>query len=491
MDVWIKIGKNSLIYGIGAIIPQATGFLLLPVYTRYLTPSDYGILAMLALIATPLTMLLGLRLNTAVMRFLFDYEGEERKVYLGTIFLFLLVYSLPICLSLIFLGQPLFEKLFKSGDIPFYPLIVWQIIILYLSLAWFSLSPIFKAEGKARQWLTLSLVSFVLQTALILYFIIVQKEGVVGLVKGMLIANAIMFLVSTIVLSKRISFKLSWHKLKESLIFCTPLLPSALSLYILGFTDRWFLERYWSLAEVGLFSIALHFGHLLGLIYAASGDAWMPVFYGTANKDERQAKGLLVRAVTLWAVGGGFIALVLAFFSREVLLVMTTPEFHPAYVIVPILVFNGLIMGIRFYPRYGLLFAKKTKAILMITSAAAGVNVLANFILVPRYGMFGAAYATLIANVVAALITYLVVQRYYPLKFEYAKLAKVLGMVLVLLVLVNFLSREILYFDIPLKIAALVIYSIGILYLGIIDKNQLVKLKDNFNLKALLRLWKE
>jgi len=491
MDDWIKIGKNSLIYWIGAIVPQFTGFLLLPVYTRYLTPSDYGILAMLALIATPLTVLLGLRLNTAVMRFFFDYEGKERKAYLGTIFLFLMAYSLPICLCLIFLGEPLFEKFFKSEEVAFYPLIVWQIIITYLFLAWFSLSPIFKAKGKAGQWLTLALVSLFLQTILILYFLVVQGEGVVGFVKGLLIANVIMFLVATGVLSKSVSFKFSWTKLRESLIFCMPLLPGALIGYTFAFADRWFLERYYSLAEVGLYSIALHFSLLLAMLYAASGDAWMPVFYGTANKDESQAKGLLVRTVTLWVAGGGFIALAIAFFSREVLLVMTTPQFHSAYVVVPILVFNRLVMGMQFYPRYGLLFVKKTRSILMISCAAAGMNILANFILVPRYGMFGAAYSTLIASTATLLVTYLAVQRYYPLRFEYAKLAKTLGMVVVLLVLVSFLAREILYFDIPLKIAALGVYSVGILHLGIVDKSQLVKLKNNFNLKSLIRLLKE
>jgi len=491
MDKWLTVGKNSFIYGIGAVLPQFIGFFLLPVYTRYLTTSDYGILAMLTVLAVPLSIFLSLQLNAAVTRFFFDYDGEERKSYVGTVFLFLMIYPLLICLGLIFFGKPLFEMLFKSEELLFYPFVVWQIIISFLGLTSIILSSLFVAEQQAGKRLVLTTVSTGLNIGLILYFIIVQGQGVLGYIMAALITHSVMFFVCLSILRKRVSLKFSWGKLKESLVFCVPLLPNALISYILAFTDRWFLERYLSLAEVGLYSIAMYFMHLIGLIYTAGGTAWMPVFYDIAGKNEDGAKKFLVRTVTFWAAGGGFIVLVLALFAREVLLVMTTQEFHPAYAVVPFLAFNGLVMGVRFYPRFGLLFTKNTKTLIVITAVAAGANVVANFILVPRYAMFGAAYATLIANAVALVITYLVVQRYYPVRFEYAKLAKILGMVVFLLVLINFTATEIPYFDIPLKVVVLAAYLVGILYLGIIDKNLLVKIKKGFNLKTLFRLIKE
>ncbi|MFC2034057.1 oligosaccharide flippase family protein [Chloroflexota bacterium] len=490
MNIWTKIGKNSFIYGISTILPQFISLFLLPVYTRYLTPSDFGILAMLDAIAIPMTIFLALRLNTAIIRFFFDYTGDERKSYLGTIFLFLMVYALLICSLLIFFGKPLFENIFNS-EVLFYPFVVWQIIISFLGLAWVILSSLLIAEQQAGKRMVLSLVSTSLNIGLILYFIIVQGLGVKGYITAVLITNSLMFFVYLGILYKKISLKLSWPKLKESLIFCIPLLPNALISYVLTFTDRWFLLRYYGLVEVGLYSIAIYFMRLIGYSYSAVGQAWTPIFFQGAGENENQAKLLLTRTVTFWAAGGGFITLMLALFSREVLLLMTTAEFHPAYTVVPILTFNGLVMGIRFFPRYGILFIKKTKAILMITSVATGTNVIANFLLVPQYGIFGAAYATLIANLAALAITWLVMQKYYPVRFEYVKLAAILGMVALLSVFVNFAAREILYIDIPLKIGVLVVYSLGILYLRIIDKNQLAKLRKGLNLKTLFRLLRE
>ena len=490
MNGFIKIGRNSLIYWLASAIPAFFGFLLLPVYTRYLTPSEYGILAMLAALAAPLAILLSLQLNTAVLRFFFQYEGNERRGYLGTIWLFLLIYSLPIGLGLILFGQPLFEKIFKAEELTFYPFVVWQLIITFLSLAWIVPSTVFKARQEAGKWASFALASVVLGTALTLYFIVVQKEGAVGVIRASLITQTIMFLIYIYIIYRNVSFNFSGHKLKESLIFGMPMLPSAIIGYILSFADRWFLERYWTLAEVGLYSLAFSFAHLLGRLYTASGDAWMPVFFNTANKDETQAKSLLSRTVTLWAAGGGLIALAIAFFSEEVIMLMTTPRFYPAYTVVPVLVFTWFLMGVRFYPRYALLFVKQTKAILMITSVSATVNVLANFILIPRYGMFGAAYSALIANIAALAITYLVVQKYYPVKFEYARLAKILGTMIILLVMVNFFSTESWFFNVPIKLGALLVYSLVLIYFGVIERSWLVQIKNNLNLKSLIRLLK-
>ena len=486
----VKIGRNSLIYWLASAIPLLVGFFILPVYTRYMTPTDYGVLGMLAAIASPLGVIFCLQLNVAVLRFFFDYEGDEEKTYLGTMFVFLMIYAIPLALILIFFGQPLFKIIFKSEELAFYPLIVWQIIVSYLALAWIVPSAVFKARQEAYKWASCALASFVLGTALTMYFIIVHKEGAMGVVRASLIAQSIMTVVYIYIISRNVSFRFQWSKLKESLLFTLPLVPNAFIGIIFAFADRWFLEHYYTLVEVGLYTMALRFGQLPGMLYSASGDAWMPVFFNTANKDETQAKSLLSRTITFWAAGGGLVTLVVAFFSREVIMVMTTPQFYPAHTIIPILVFGGLLAGVYFYPRYAILFVKKTKMFVLVTWIAGSTKVLANYLLIPLYGMFGAAFSGLIANVITLIIIYLIVWKYYPLRFEYTKLAKIFGMVVILLVGVYFLSTESWFINVPMKLGALVLYVLGLVFFGVVEKSLLVQIKNNLNWKTIISVLK-
>ena len=488
---FIKIGKNSIFYWLASILPKLAGLLLLPIYTRFMTPTDYGILAMLGVIAQPLGIIFSLQLNTAVLRFFFQYEGDDRKNYLGTIFLFFTIYALPISLCLILFGKPLFGIIFRSEELSFYPFVVWQIIISYLSLAWVIPSVIFKARQEAMKWTAFSLAAFVLGTSLTFYFIIVHGEGAMGVIRASLIGQSVMAAIYLYIISRNISFRMQWDKLKESLIFCMPLFPGALTGFLYAFSDRWFIERFWTLGDVGLYSLALSFSRIPQMLYAATGDAWMPVFFDTANKDEARAKHLLARTVTFWAAFGGLVVLAMGFFVREVIALMTTPQFYPAHAVVPILAFNVLLMGIRFYPRYALLFVKKTKALLIITLVTTGVSFSMNYLLIPGYGMFGAAYSGLIANVASVVVTFWLLHRYFPVKLEYAALAKVMGMVIALLVASSLFSTGELYVDIPVKIGGLLLYVLGLINFGIIRKSWLVKIKDNFNLESIIRMLKE
>ncbi len=491
MSYLVKIGKNSLFYWLSSAVPMLVGFFLLPVYTRYMTPSDYGILGMLAMVASPLGVIFTLQLNTAVLRYFFNYEGEERKKYLGTMLIFLMIYALPLTLCLIFFGEPLFRIIFKSANLTFYPFVVWQIIITYLSLTWIIPSVVFKARQQALRWVLFTLVSFVLGTGSTLYFIIVAGEGAMGVVRASLITQSIMTVAYIYVIVRNISFRFDWGMLKESLLFSLPMFPNAFIGMLFSFADRWFLERYYTLAEVGLYTMAQRFGQLVNMLYTAISEAWMPVFFNTANQDEAQAKAILSRTITLWVAGGGLVTLLIAFFCREVIIVMTTPEFHPAYTIVPVLVFSGLLAGISLFLRYAILYVKQTKVIPIIALVSGGIKVLASYLLIPHYGMFGAVYAGLISTVVALAIVYVIIRRYYPFKYEYAKLVTVLVMVVVFVAGIYFLPNARWYILIPIKLGALVVYSLGLFYFGVIEKELLVRVKNSLNWKAFISILKD
>ena len=159
------------------------------------------------------------------------------------------------------------------------------------------------------------------------------------------------------------------------------------------------------------------------LVVGPFGLAWGPFLWSTAK--EKNAKELYSVVLTYFVLVGMAVALVLSVLSKEVLIIMATPAFYNAYKVIPLIASSYILSGCFSILAVGILLQKATKYMPLITGVGAIVNLGLNYLLIPSYGMMGAAVATLIAYLLLPVGSYFVSKRYYPIKYEWGRVAKI------------------------------------------------------------------
>ncbi|MCK4321000.1 oligosaccharide flippase family protein [candidate division WOR-3 bacterium] len=425
-----RIIKGSGVYGIGKILPKVIRFLLIPIYTRFLTTSDYGIVSVVGVIVGIMEIILPLGLPASVTRYYFDYskESKEFRDFLGSVLIFFLLFGFSVVAILTFFGKPVFENLFSN--IPFSPYIILGLwTALFVSIKTILLN-IYRAKENALKYVSFRVASFLLTTGLIIYFVVIAKEGALGKIKGSFYASLIFFIIFLVLTFNRSNVTLSKPKLSGALKFGLPLVPHALSALILSSADRILLSRIKTLSEVGLYSIGYQIGHVFSIIMSSIDYAWIPIYYNIAkNEVEHKAKRIFSRMATIYITFGSVLATGVILFSREIIYFMAAERFHPSHPVVPVVAAGYLIHLTYLMSVRALYLKKKTYMMAPITGFAAIINIGLNILWIPEFGMMGAAYATLVSFLIQCILIHIFAQRIYRIPYEYRNLSMIIAFV--------------------------------------------------------------
>jgi O-antigen/teichoic acid export membrane protein len=393
-----KLLNNTSFYTIGNIIPQAAGFILLPLYTNYMTPEDFGIVSSMGVLSTILLLLFSLALDRAVYRLYFDYKTtRERRDYLGTTFFSIFIIASTSFVILLIFNSTI-NLVFKS--IEFYPYFLLAIASTYFST--FSLIPkiYFQVSEKANFFLYFSLLQFISSTSLIIIYVAFLNQGAVGYLKGMMLGNILSTPISIYIQWKISRFRFIKKYIFENLKFSLPLIPGISAAWVMNLFDRIIIERYLNLHEVGIYSVGFKIAGLVLMLSSSIYLAYTPFFYKhAALPDQWQSKTLLGKMNNSLIIIILFVAFVIAFLSKEVIILFLDIEYYNAYKIVPIVsmayVFSNLngLFNLMIYQE------KKVLNLMYINLFGAIVSITANVLLVPVLGILGSALSTLIVFV--------------------------------------------------------------------------------------------
>ncbi len=422
-DMKSLLGKSA-IYGLGTILLRAISFLLLPVYTRFLTTSDYGILAVTGMLASILACILPLGLHGALNPiYFFTPDTNQRRADLGTVWLAIVVLAGGMTLLLDLTGEHLFPLLFRS--VPFTPYV--RLVIWSAFFGTFSLVPLclFQIQGRAKAYVLSTMSGSLLSIGLVVYFVVLRGQGVRGNLLGSLLAALIMagVYVAAALGSLRPAFQ--WDALKRSLVYGLPLVPHSLASWMLNVSDRAVLERFVSLDQLGLYSLAYTYGSIMEMIAYAANSAWVPFLFKTDSVEGQAARHRLAALGTYFSLCLCFMALSLGLFAREILSLMTAPAFHAAAEIAPWIVAGALLSGLYYFPINFVFLRKKTSLVPLVTVCSGILNVALNLWLVPRYGILAAAWTTFISYGAMLTLAWWLGLRVYSLPYEYGRLAKI------------------------------------------------------------------
>lgn len=472
-----RLAKNSFGFSIGTILSDAIGFFLLPVYTRYLTPVDYGILSITSVLGSILAIFLIFGQGGAIGRFYYDYHHDSTKLrdYLSTVCLSVGLISFAICVILCLLGDSFFS-IFIS-DVPFNPYIILVIWSTVLGIPLKFALTLLQVKEKAYIYSTINVVKFLISTILIIFFVVVLREGALGSLKGQFVCSIIFSFTALSYLKKDITIKFDLNKFKETFYYGMPLIPHMLSGWITSFIDRLFLNWYCTLSIVGLYSLGYQIGSIMSLVTTAINFAWVPFFMSKATNEGEKAKPIFSVLTTYYMALIVFIGISIALFAKDVIHLMTVPAYYGASQVVPFVVLSYVLNGMYYMVVNQILFLKKTKYLATATFLGALVNIGLNFLLIPEYEMIGAAAATAITYLFTFIGVFLISNRLFPIKYEYCRISKILFVGIAVYTISLFLPERGILCDIALKCLVIFVYPAGLLLIHVFTGEEITQAK--------------
>jgi O-antigen/teichoic acid export membrane protein len=406
---------NSIYYTFSSLLIKAFGFFLLPLYTAYLSPNDYGITNLIQSFLSVSTFLISFSLYSAIPRFYVEYKEQRDKLKLlfGSIVIFVFLSGVFfLIISNIFSG--LLTRFLFQG-IPFFPyILIGLFTLLFQSLHTIHMS-VLKAIQKGRFLAFLSILVFLIQTGITILLVVKFELGPLGVLLSQAIVSILYSIIMIVDLIKRdlLTLKFDYSILKRALRYSIPIIPHNLSTHIASFVSRIFINNLASLAMVGLYGIAMQFGSLIDLFQTSVNKAFSPYFFnllkdGDANSEKSQM-GFVKVLLSFYSV----IYLGVGLFSQEAVLLMTHSRYATAWKIIPILVIAYSVKSIYyFYVNILFYHEEAARKIFYATLTGSFLDIILAALLIPRYGMYGAAVSFLIAKVCVVAIVVMLCREY-------------------------------------------------------------------------------
>jgi O-antigen/teichoic acid export membrane protein len=415
-----RLGKHSAIYGFGGLVQRILAVLLLPVYTRYLSPSDYGIVETLIALTTVLVITLRLGITNAFFRFYFDRpDPEHRRLVLRTSFWFTMTMAtLGLVLGAAF-SREISSVLFGSADEA--EVVAAAFVGLWAQMNYEQLTSLFRVEERSVAYVTASLANVAITIGATLALVVALDAGPLGVVVGNFTGTLLVYAALVGYRREQLGLQFDRGLFREMNRFGMPLVPSALLLWVTNFSDRFFLVKLADTQEVGLYSVGVRIASAMALLLTAFRTAW-PAFAYSID-DDREAKRTYAFVLTYLVFVTTWVATGLALLSPWLVDWIAAPAFAESSRVVGPLAFAVVIFAGYVVMVIGVGRARRTQFNWVVTGAAAIVNVALNLILIPRYGMMGAAAATIAAYATMFAGMTWWAQRIYPVPYQWRRVA--------------------------------------------------------------------
>ncbi|NOT35174.1 MAG: oligosaccharide flippase family protein [Candidatus Eisenbacteria bacterium] len=435
-DALKQLRGESLVYGLGQFGGRAVQLLLVPVLTRVLAPAEYAVSELVVAYSQTAIFLLVLGMDAALARFF--YGATDRAARIGmtsTSLWFRLALGLAVALVLLMLARPIAVSLLGNAVYTKY-VAIGAATVPFTLLTLFA-NDVLRVTFQPDKFIAMNLLQTLVAVALALYLVVVRDIGVVGVLYGRLAADGCAALLGLLLLRHSIRFRFEGATLRRMLAFGLPLVPAAFAFGLMASLDRFFLLRSHTLADVGAYSVAMKFFAVATLAVSGFQLAYGPIAYARAAATGAAAGRMFARVfagfAALMAVGG----LAISAAAPLVLEWLVPPVYRDITVAVAWLAFAAAAYGAYTLAAIGVSLSLRTWWLAGTAGLAVVVDAVAQALLTPRFGVAGAAAATCCAYATAAVLTYRAAQHLYPLPYQGARAAMVLGAGLVLALFVS------------------------------------------------------
>ena len=413
-----RLGRHSLVYGIGNLLFLFVGSVILPIYTNLLTPADYGVLALVFMTFEVVTIVAGSRIAIGIFHFFHKEDTDAgRARVLSTAFVvlactytvaaFITMLAAPQIAVFVF-GEGERNALYlqvAAGSMAFEGLFLVPIALLQL-------------EERSGLYVGVNMVRLLMQVVLNLIFLIPLDMGILGVLLSSLITYAVVGIVLAVQLIRRVGIHFDTTKARSFLRFGLPLVLMQVATFISTFGDRYFLNAASTTEQVGLYSLAYQFGFLVAQIgFTPFHGIWDPQRFAIAKRPDRDqifARVFVYLNILLLSV-----ALGVALFGSDVIRLMANDDFHAAGVYVPVLALAYVFQAWGSFLNLGIYLTERTGYFALANWAAAVVAIAGYVLLIPEWTVWGATVTTLLSLMTRAVLAHVFSQRLWRVEYQW------------------------------------------------------------------------
>lgn len=411
--------RDSAFYSVSAALSRGVAIILVPLYTRFLHPAEYGALDLLMVFATLANYLVALEISQGVARVYAEAKTVEDKqaCVSSALWFATAAYGLFVAVALAF-PATIAEWLLDSGK--------WEEAVRAMILAvgangmFFLLQDLLRWQLQPLRHAVASIVYTTVSAVVGVSMVIVADAGVPGILYGQC-AGALAGLAVSWWNGATMHWKATfrWERWREMASYSAPQVISSFAAYFALYVDRLLIKELMSLEDVGIYGVGARIASVVALLMAGFQSGLIPIVFqnhaapDTPRQIAQVFRYFLVLAITL--------LLFLAGFSKELLWLFTTMQYYGSWGVIPLLAAAMLLANMYIFAP-GVFIARRTGLVAAISVGAALLNVAGNYLLIPLFGMTGAASATLITSLIAFLLYVYCNHLFYPIPFGWGQI---------------------------------------------------------------------
>jgi O-antigen/teichoic acid export membrane protein len=416
-----KAARHVSIYALGSIIRQLVGFIMLPVYTSYLSPSDYGVVSLLVVMVSLCEVLIGARFGQAMPKFFYEQaDSEWRNTVVSTALLVTACISVLVTLLVIASSNPISSLLFGTGNYSD-QVSLYSILLLTMAIESYGLI-FFRLQERPWFFMANSVCKMLIQLSLNIWLVVFEEMGVMGVIVSSIVSSAVFALFAAVYIVWHTGLRFSKELTVRFFRFSWPLWLAGIAGLYIGSSNRFFIRIFSDLDQVGLFELATKFSMILALlVWQPFSQWWQTEKFKLFNSADQGASvfPVVYNGITLVLV---FCAIGITLFGDIVIQIMSDNAFHPAADAIVFLVYAQCIKSLTMFFTFSFMVKEKTIITSYLSYGSAAVITACYFVFIPQYGFVGAALSQLIANSLLFFITVFLARRVFDsgIKIKYS-----------------------------------------------------------------------
>lgn len=411
-----NILRNSFIYSAAGLFSGGTLLLIVPVYTRIFSVKDYGLFEYISIIGTLAGVTIALEIHQAVARFTADLHNNRllMRTYASTALVFtVLMHALIILITVLF-GKYIAFKLLGDSNLS---------VLLFAAALSFGVAGVVNVmvtqlqwELRAKESALLSIISSLIAFAVSMLLVWALRWGLIGAYLGPVLSGVLVVPFGLWLASGSFGLVFSVKALKQMLTFSIPLVFSSVGWVLSSYLDRLAIKQLLTYEDVAVFGVGFKIAGMVMLLMTGLQGAVSPVIY--AHHEDTETPGRVAQMLRWFSAVALLFCGFLSIFSPELLWIFATPDYKGAVWVIPPLALSIVLS--RFYifaPGMGL--AKKTVLYAVVNISTGLLNLGLNYVLIPVWGITGAAAATLISACISFGVIMWISQRYYEVPHKF------------------------------------------------------------------------
>lgn len=387
---------------ISTVLNKGLNFFMLPVLTYYLTKEDYGYLGFIVSVVAIASIYIGLWPSNFIMAKFSAYGKEKMAYYISNVFLIL-----GVTFILVFIFMFLFQDIiFVNFKDSFFLIILISFYTLFV-VVFNILNTIIQLEKNAIKYAIFQSLYLLSSLGIALLLIIKLDYGWQGKFYAELFILSLIsvYTMYYFVKERYIVFNISIAKSKELFIYLFPMTFHVIGLFLMGTIDKVFLAKYINVEAVGVYTIAMTMSIIVNIVYDSAIKAWDPYFFEKVSSKRVEDMNSIIKSLVVYSLFVLLSAFVYIQLIPYIFSIMIDEKFNEALLYIPLLVIGFSFEGLRKPLASFLMHKNMVKTLGVISLLAAAVNIALNIILIQKFGISGAAYATIISFAFLYIVT--------------------------------------------------------------------------------------